>query len=105
MKPWSFHPSARADLFAAAEYYERTSPALAARFVTEMETLCSEVCADPGVFRPIHGELCRHFRSTFPFAVIFVEEPERIYVLAVAHFKRRPGYWLDRLAVPVPPPT
>jgi hypothetical protein len=33
----------------------------------------------------------------FPYAVIFMDLGEHIRVLAVAHAKRRPGYWLDRV--------
>lgn len=32
-----------------------------------------------------------------PYAVIYVDEPDHVLVLAFAHFKRRPGYWIDRL--------
>ena len=32
----------------------------------------------------------------FPFVVFFTASPTAILVLAVAHVKRRPGYWLDR---------
>ncbi|MCP4594404.1 MAG: hypothetical protein GY842_27045 [bacterium] len=35
--------------------------------------------------------------SRFPYALVFIELDEEIRVLAVAHDKRRPGYWLDRL--------
>jgi hypothetical protein len=33
----------------------------------------------------------------FPYSLIFANEPDRIYVLAFAHHKRRPGYWKYRL--------
>lgn len=49
----------------------------------------------PGVRpdRPIH----RVFLEDFPYAVIYVDGPDAIYVIAFAHFKRRPRYWLDRI--------
>ncbi len=33
----------------------------------------------------------------FPYSIIFRVDSDRIYVIAVAHAKRRPGYWKDRL--------
>jgi toxin ParE1/3/4 len=33
----------------------------------------------------------------FPFAVVYRELPSIIQVLAIAHGRRRPGYWKDRL--------
>jgi toxin ParE1/3/4 len=39
----------------------------------------------------------RHFSETFPYAVLYVDKTDHVLVLAVAHFKRRPGYWRERL--------
>jgi hypothetical protein len=33
----------------------------------------------------------------FPFVIIFREAAVRIEILAIAHGRRRPGYWRDRL--------
>jgi hypothetical protein len=33
----------------------------------------------------------------FPYFVIYLESTDAIRVLAVAHDRRRPGYWRDRL--------
>jgi hypothetical protein len=33
----------------------------------------------------------------FPYALVFVESETEIRVLAVAHTRRRPGYWRSRL--------
>ena len=97
MKSYKLHPQARADLLAASEYYERKSRALAGRFAVEMDRLVQEVCANPGLFRIFRKETRWHFGGRFPYAVIYVEEPDHVLVLAFAHFKRRPGYWIDRL--------
>jgi hypothetical protein len=36
----------------------------------------------------------------FPYTVYYVEFDESIWIVAIAHQKRRPGYWTDRV-----PPT
>lgn len=97
MKPCVLHPQAKADLLAAVEYYERESWAIAGRFSDEMERLVAEVGANPSVFRPFHKNARRHFRFRFPYAVIYVERASEVQILAFAHFKRRPGYWVERL--------
>ena len=97
MKPFKLHPQAKVDLLAASEYYERESWALAGRFAVEMDRLVQEVCANPGLYRIFRKETRRHFGGRFPYAVIYIEEPDYVLVLAFAHFKRRPGYWIDRL--------
>ena len=37
------------------------------------------------------------FSETFPYAVLYLEEADHIAIYAIAHFKRRPGYWRERL--------
>jgi hypothetical protein len=39
----------------------------------------------------------RHFSRDFPYAIIFMEKPEHVWIVAVMHMKRRPGYWRGRL--------
>ena len=97
MKPYKLHSQAKADLLSSAEYYERENWALAGRFAAEMDRLVQEACANPSVYRAFRAGARRHFGSRFPYAVIYVDEPDHVLILAFAHFKRRPGYWLDRL--------
>jgi hypothetical protein len=33
----------------------------------------------------------------FPYHVVYIELPDRLQVLAVAHDRRRPAYWVGRL--------
>jgi plasmid stabilization system protein ParE len=33
----------------------------------------------------------------FPFSVIYLDDSDLITIIAVAHSKRKPGYWKDRL--------
>ena len=41
-----------------------------------------------------------HFRKQhvrrFPYIIFFLELPDRIWIAAIAHAKRRPGYWKAR---------
>jgi hypothetical protein len=41
--------------------------------------------------------LRRHFSRDFPYAVIFLDKPGHVWIVAVMHMKRRPGYWRARL--------
>ena len=38
-----------------------------------------------------------HFRR-FPFTVYYRDDLHEIYILAIAHTSRRPGYWKSRMA-------
>jgi hypothetical protein len=35
----------------------------------------------------------------FPYRVVFFVDHDALTIVAVAHAKRRPGYWLDRTSL------
>lgn len=46
---------------------------------------------------PITFDGCRYRKiQKFPYLVIFEQRGQRIVVIAIAHGKRRPGYWRQR---------
>jgi hypothetical protein len=59
--------------------------------------LLHEACDDPLRFRKFDPPARRHFSPDFPYAVIFLEQPGYVWIVAVMHMKRRPGYWRERL--------
>lgn len=97
MKPYAFHPDADEEYTEAARYYARIDPELSGRFYDEIERLVGEVRQQPDRFRVFDAPARRHFSRVFPYALIYVDRPERILILAVMHMKRRPGYWKKRL--------
>jgi toxin ParE1/3/4 len=44
----------------------------------------------------LHGTK-RHLLSRFPYQLVIRELPDRVQVVAVAHLRRKPGYWKKRL--------
>ena len=97
MKPHAFHPEAEQEYAQAAKYYSDADPELGGRFYDEMERLIQDVRRDPKRFRHFDPPAQRHFSTVFPYAVIYVEQPDRIWILAMMHLKRRPGYWKSRV--------
>ena len=98
MKPHEFHPEARLEYIEAAMHYANASPGLGDRFYDEIFRLIAEIRHSPSRFRHFDGPWQRHFSTTFPYTVIYVQEPERIYIIAVMHMHRKPGYWKYRVA-------
>lgn len=97
MKPWFFEAGAEEDFAEALAFYGEESDALAARLYDEIQRLIGDICAAPRLYRVIAPPLRRHFSETFPYAVLYVDKPDHIAIYAIAHFKRRPGYWKQRL--------
>jgi len=86
----------------AARWYEKRQPGLAARFLDEIERLQKTVVERPASYPrldlPLADlEIRRALLSRFPYALVFLDREDEIRILAIAHTKRRPGYWLNRL--------
>lgn len=97
MKRPILHPEARAEYHNAAFYYASQQPELGRRFYHEIERLIAESCQAPGTFRFIHQPARRHITREFPYGIIYVERPDDIWILAVMHLHREPGYWRHRM--------
>lgn len=94
---YALHPEADEEFAEAVRYYSGISPELGIRFYRKMERLLLEVCADPERFRKFDPPARRHFSRDFSYAIIFLEKPGYVWIVAVMHMKRRPGYWRERL--------
>lgn len=98
MKGHTFHPEADEEYAEAAAHYAGISSELGGRFYDEIERLIAEACAAPHRFRCIDGDVRRHLADDFPYALLYLDEPDRVWIVAVMPLKRDPGYWKDRLA-------
>ncbi len=91
------HPEADAEFADAVRYYAEIAPELGVRFYREMERLIREVCLYPERFHKFDPPVRRHFSAAFPYAVVYLERPGYIWIVAVMHMKRQPAYWRGRL--------
>jgi plasmid stabilization system protein ParE len=97
VKPRAFHPEADEEYAEAAEYYARIRPELGRRFYDQIEGLILDIRRQPRRFRLFDPPIRRHFSSVFPYAVLYVDQPDRVLIIAVMHMKRQVGYWKHRL--------
>jgi plasmid stabilization system protein ParE len=100
----AFHHLAARELDEAAEYYESHRPGAADRFVQAAFRVVQRLRELPGVGRVVHtrrtGLQVRHVRiAPYPYGLIYAFDTtsETITVLAVAHGRRRPKYWRQRI--------
>jgi plasmid stabilization system protein ParE len=94
-----FHPAADAELRAAIRWYEEQESELGARFEVAVYEALAQIGASPRAWKPWpENRAVRIFSlRRFPFHLPYVLEGARIIVLAIAHAKREPGYWRDRM--------
>jgi toxin ParE1/3/4 len=96
MIPHRFDPDARADFLAAIAYYEECRAGLGRRFRQAVEAAITKASETPLSYRVLRAPFRRCLVPKFPYSVIFSIEQDHILVIAVAHAKRKPGYWLSR---------
>ena len=96
---YSFHPAAEAEHLEQVAWYEKRQAALGGRyhehFLRSMKRVCEAPDRHPIELPP---NIRRMRLALFPLTVIFRERRGAIEVLAVAHYRRRPQYWLGRAA-------
>ena len=97
MKRAVFHPEASQEYLEAIGYHAAISVELGERFDSEIQRLVGEISRDPQRFFRFHPPVQRALSPEFPYSVVYLEQPDRVWIVAVMHAKRRPGYWKKRL--------
>jgi toxin ParE1/3/4 len=98
MKSFSFHPEARLEFRHAAEYYAAISNELGNRFYDEIERLVREISRQPDRFLQFSPPARRALSREFPYLVIYLDLPDRVWIVAVMHGRKKPNYWPNRIA-------
>jgi plasmid stabilization system protein ParE len=91
------HPEAEAEILGAQRYYSEVRPALGRRFYDELSGLLLRVAERPLAFKQFAPPARRAFARHFPYAVVYVPRGEAVWIIAVMHVRRKPGYWKRRL--------
>ena len=91
-----FHPEARVELRESIEFYNFRLDGLGLRFLESVESTVSRISYSPDAGAPMTDGFRRSIVSGFPFSIIYRPWEDNIYLVAVAHHHRRPGYWENR---------
>lgn len=92
----SFHPQAAEEVATARQWYAERSPLAATAFLAELD-LGVERIQEASQRWPRYGKGARRYiLPRFPFSMIYRMKGEVIEVVAVAHHRRKPGYWKSR---------
>lgn len=91
-----FHPDAEAEMRAAARYYDERQSGLGEDFLQEVERAAGVAVDHPAAGTPVSSGFRWVLTRRFPYAVIYRAVQHRIEIMAVAHLRRRPGYWRAR---------
>jgi hypothetical protein len=98
MTPVVYHCDADVELVGAAKRYNCREQTLGRAFLHAVHLALAKIQDDPERF-PFYAAPMRSCRVVgFPYRVIYEVLPDAIYVIAVAHASREPGYWKGRLS-------
>ena len=96
-KPYQFHPAALQEFEAADDWYAERSSDASAEFLSAIADALEKITSSSQRWpRYLHGTR-RFVLQRFPFSVIYLDEPHVVRIVAVAHAKRKPGYWRRRI--------
>jgi plasmid stabilization system protein ParE len=87
---------ARDEYRAAALYYLKDSPRVAAAFVEQVEAGLVLIRERPTTWRVLKADVRRYLVKRFPFGIYYTIEPGEIVVWAIMHLRRKPDYWKTR---------
>lgn len=92
---------AELELNEAAQFYELRRKGLGLTFIEAISASLREIAAAPGRFPKVHTslgsrEIHRIRLSRFPYSIAYEILGDELVVLAIAHGRRHPRYWIKR---------
>lgn len=89
---------ASAELAEAVRWYESKRCGLGVELMDEVTQTIDRLVLNPEIGSPLSTDhrTRRLLVSHFPYQLVYRVRPAEIVVVALAHVKRRPGYWKDR---------
>ena len=100
--PQREHPQAVDEFDAAVRWYEDREPGIGLTFIERarqaMDMIAQWPDAAPLFATASDGSVIRSKSIRgFPYRIIYSVEADAIVILAYAHERRKPGYWLSRM--------
>lgn len=93
-----FLAEAEEEMMEATVFYQEQAKGLGERFLDDVERTTQLLDKHPLIGQAIDNHLRRLLLRRFPFSLIYSSEPSGVLVIAVAHQRRRPDYWQERLS-------
>ena len=96
MTPVTILHEAEVELWGAVAYYEDKTTGLGLDFAAEIESSIRTICESPERW-PLRADGTRRYLThRFPFLIVYTHENDHVWIIAIAHRKRRSGYWKNQ---------
>jgi hypothetical protein len=90
------HPLAEAELASAAQFYEGRVSGLGETFLVEVGRCFERARHSPESGAQCYDRFRRLLLRRFPYSIVYEVLPRAVVIIAVAHLRRKPGYWRKR---------
>lgn len=90
-------PEAEEEMADAFDWYEKRVPGLGSEFLLCVDATFNSILRRPQQYPQVHRIVRRALTRRFPYEVFFVDDAERVVILAVFHAKRNPKNWEKRI--------
>lgn len=97
-----FHPEAAQEVGQAVDWYEDRRAGLGAEFFADLQANLRTIAASPRAWpfwpdaRAQTLGIHRFVMKRFPYGLPYMVIEDRVFILAIAHARRHPAYWLRR---------
>jgi len=91
-----FHPDVAKEIKASYEWYQGQAEGLGDDFLVELESAYEAIMELPNTWPNFSNNRRRFLLSRFPFSVIYHPSNNSVFVVAVMHNSKKPGYWESR---------
>jgi len=93
-----FHPDVEQEVDSAYAWYEAQVAGLGEDFLHELENGLASVQTMPETWTVVAPPgFRRYLLQRFPYGIIYQIVPHAVFVVAVTHLNRKPGYWQQRV--------
>jgi len=97
MRFYGFLEPAQIEFDEAIAFYNQQRDGLGYEFAAEVRDTINRILTHPETWTKLSKRTRRCRTKRFPYGVIYQIRGDRILIVAVAHLRRKPGYWRDRL--------
>jgi toxin ParE1/3/4 len=95
-------PLTQREMLRAARWYDRRGKGLGDRLLDDIRASIVAILEFSAAQPAIDAVYRRKILDAFPYTLIYRNDGDTITIVAVANFKRRPGYWRKRVGKAMP---
>jgi hypothetical protein len=92
-----FHPDAEQEYLTALAWYRERSLIAATNFESAFEQAVRRIKESPQRWPLYFDDFRKYTLRQYPFSMVYQDLLSETVIFAVAHGRRRPGYWRDRV--------